>query len=99
MPRGRRRAGIPGWSEIFGGAGAMNPRDELKRRLAECPLVAIIRGVTPEDAEAIGGALYQGGIRIIEVPLNSPRPLESIARLAGAFGDKALIGAGTVLDP
>ena len=77
----------------------MNPRDELKRRLAECPLVAIIRGVTPEDAEAIGGALYQGGIRIIEVPLNSPRPLDSIARLAAVFGEKALIGAGTVLDP
>ena len=65
---------------------------------AECPLVAIIRGVTPEEAEPIGQALIEAGIRIIEVPLNSPDPLESIRRLAGAFGDRALIGAGTVLD-
>ena len=77
----------------------MNPSEELKQTLGQCPLVAIIRGVTPEEAEAIGAALYEGGIRIIEVPLNSPRPLESISRLARALGDKALIGAGTVLEP
>ena len=77
----------------------MNPDEELKQRLGQCPLVAIIRGVTPEEAEAIGAALYEGGIRIIEVPLNSPRPLESISRLARALGDNALIGAGTVLEP
>ena len=77
----------------------MNPGEELKQRLGQCPLVAIIRGVTPEEAEAIGAALYEGGIRIIEVPLNSPRPLESISRLARSLGDKALIGAGTVLEP
>ena len=65
--------------------------------LGECPLVAIIRGVTPEDAETIGEALYEGGIRIIEVPLNSPEPLDSIARLSRRLGDRALIGAGTVL--
>jgi 2-dehydro-3-deoxyphosphogalactonate aldolase len=65
---------------------------------AECPLVAIIRGVTPHEAEAIGAALIDNGIRIVEVPLNSPDPLESIRRLAAAFGDRALIGAGTVLD-
>ena len=68
-------------------------------RLAACPLVAIIRGVRPEDAEAIGGALVGAGIRIIEVPLNSPQPMESIARLAARFGQEATIGAGTVLDP
>ena len=77
----------------------MNPGEELKRRLAECPLVAIIRGVTPGEAEAIGAAIFEAGIRIIEVPLNSPDPLASIGRLAGRFGDSALIGAGTVLDP
>jgi 2-dehydro-3-deoxyphosphogalactonate aldolase len=62
-----------------------------------CPLVAIIRGVEPDEAEAVGQAIYDAGIRIIEVPLNSPRPLESIRRLAAKFGDRALIGAGTVL--
>jgi 2-dehydro-3-deoxyphosphogalactonate aldolase len=77
----------------------MNPGEELKRRLTECPLVAIIRGVTPDEAEAIGGALFDAGIRIIEVPLNSPDPLASIERLAKTYGEQALIGAGTVLDP
>jgi 2-dehydro-3-deoxyphosphogalactonate aldolase len=62
-----------------------------------CPLIAILRGVQPEEAEAIGEALFAAGIRIIEVPLNSPRPLESIARLARRFEGQALIGAGTVL--
>ena len=77
----------------------MTPSEELKARLAECPLVAIIRGVTPDEAEAIGEALCSAGIRIIEVPLNSPEPLESIRRLAARLGDRALVGAGTVLDP
>jgi 2-dehydro-3-deoxyphosphogalactonate aldolase len=75
----------------------MNPNEELQRRLSECPLVAIIRGVTPADVEAIGAALYEAGIRIIEVPLNSPQPLDSIAILARTLGERALIGAGTVL--
>jgi 2-dehydro-3-deoxyphosphogalactonate aldolase len=69
----------------------------LHRYVDECPLVAIVRGVTPDEAEAIGGAIYEGGIRIIEVPLNSPRPLESIERLARKFGESMLVGAGTVL--
>jgi 2-dehydro-3-deoxyphosphogalactonate aldolase len=77
----------------------MNPREELGHRLGECPLVAIIRGVTPDESEAIGEALFDSGLRIIEVPLNSPDPLASIERLARRFGDRALIGAGTVLDP
>jgi 2-dehydro-3-deoxyphosphogalactonate aldolase len=59
--------------------------------------VAIIRGVTPPEAESIGEAIFDAGIRIIEVPLNSPEPLESIERLASKFGDRALIGGGTVL--
>lgn len=62
------------------------------------PVIAILRGLPPEDALDTGAALVGAGIRAIEVPLNSPRPLESIAILAEAFGDRALIGAGTVLD-
>ncbi len=77
----------------------MNPSELLRMRLDECALVAIIRGVTPDEAEAIGGAIFDAGIRIIEVPLNSPDPLASIERLAARFGDSALIGAGTVLEP
>lgn len=64
-----------------------------------CPLVAIIRGVRPDECEDIGAVLIEAGIRIIEVPLNSPDPLDSIGRLADRFGHQALIGAGTVLTP
>ena len=77
----------------------MTAAERLEQRLSECPLVAIIRGVTPPEAVAIGEALYAAGIRIIEVPLNSPEPIESIRLLADALGERALIGAGTVLDP
>ena len=77
----------------------MKPKEELLGRLQECPLVAIIRGVKPDEVEAIGEAIYAAGIRIIEGPLNSPQPLDSIGRLAKSLGDRALIGAGTVLDP
>lgn len=77
----------------------MSAIEEFRGYFAECPLVAIIRGVTPDEAVDIGEALYAGGIRIIEVPLNSPDPLRSIDRLARALGDRALIGAGTVLEP
>ena len=73
---------------------------ELRHRyLDQCPLVAIIRGVTPADAEAIGEAIHEAGIRIVEVPLNSPEPLKSIELLAKKFGEGMLVGAGTVLDP
>jgi len=71
--------------------------DQLRIYLDECPLVAIVRGVTPAVAEAIGHAVLDAGIRIIEVPLNSPDPLKSIEILAARFGDRALIGGGTVL--
>ena len=77
----------------------MSASELFHRYLDECPLVAIIRGVTPAEAEAIGDALYEGGIRIIEVPLNSPDPLASIEQLAAKFGDRVLVGAGTVLKP
>ena len=77
----------------------MSALERLELYLGACPLIAIIRGVTPEDAEAIGRALFENGIRIIEVPLNSPDPLKSIERLAASLGDSALVGAGTVLKP
>lgn len=71
---------------------------DMKTWLEACPLVAIIRGVTPAEVEQVGDALFEAGIRIIEVPLNSPDPIESIAKLARRFEGRALIGAGTVLD-
>jgi 2-dehydro-3-deoxyphosphogalactonate aldolase len=77
----------------------VSAKELLHRYLDECPLVAIIRGVLPEEAEAIGEAIYEGGIRIIEVPMNSPEPLKSIELLATSFGEHALVGAGTVVDP
>lgn len=67
---------------------------ELADRL---PLVAILRGLEPERAVEVGRVLVDCGFDILEVPLNSPRPLESIAAMAEALGERALIGAGTVL--
>lgn len=61
------------------------------------PLVAILRGVRPNEVEAIGDVLVEAGFEAIEVPLNSPDPLDSIERLARRHGDRILIGAGTVL--
>ena len=72
---------------------------DMKAWLARCPLVAILRGVRPDEVEGIGDALLDAGFAIIEVPLNSPDPIESIRRLAARCGDRALVGAGTVLDP
>jgi len=77
----------------------MTPNERLSLRLGQCPLVAILRGLTPDEAEDIGAALIEAGVRIIEVPLNSLYPLASIERLAARFGSEALIGAGTVLAP
>jgi 2-dehydro-3-deoxyphosphogalactonate aldolase len=61
------------------------------------PLVAILRGVTPDEVSDIGEALFDAGITWIEVPLNSPDPLDSITKLVARLGDQAVIGAGTVL--
>ena len=72
---------------------------DLKAWLARCPLIAILRGVTPKEAGPIAAALEHQGITIVEVPLNSPNPIASIARLARGFGERLLIGAGTVMTP
>lgn len=76
----------------------MTARETLAAAMARCPLVAILRGVQPDEVEAIAAALIDAGFAMIEVPLNSPDPLTSIERLAHRFGDDALIGAGTVIE-
>lgn len=76
----------------------MNPiSNRFQSAFAQLPLVAILRGIRPDEVEAIALALYEVGFRIIEVPLNSPLPLESIARLARCMPEDAVCGAGTVL--
>jgi 2-dehydro-3-deoxyphosphogalactonate aldolase len=67
--------------------------------LAELPLIAILRGITPSEAESVGEALVAAGFRLIEVPLNSPDPFRSIETLAMRFGESAIIGSGTVMTP
>jgi 2-dehydro-3-deoxyphosphogalactonate aldolase len=74
-------------------------KELLHHYLDECPLVAILRGIGPEDAQAVADAVYEGGIRIIEIPFNSPDPLRSIELLGRSYSERALVGAGTVLDP
>ncbi len=69
----------------------------LSDYLTRCDLIAILRGVRPDEAVAVGAALEESGLTIIEVPLNSPDPMVSIAALSRKFGDRLLIGAGTVM--
>ncbi|VVO80599.1 2-dehydro-3-deoxy-6-phosphogalactonate aldolase [Pseudomonas fluorescens] len=71
----------------------------LKQALAQNGLIAILRGLHPQEAAAVGEVLYAAGFRVIEVPLNSPSPYESIAILRKALPPDCLIGAGTVLTP
>ncbi len=75
----------------------MHDTADFDAAFARCPLVAILRGLRPDEAPAVGEALVEAGFTLIEVPLNSPDPLESIRRLAHTLGGRALIGAGTVL--
>jgi 2-dehydro-3-deoxyphosphogalactonate aldolase len=67
--------------------------------IAQCGLIAILRGITPDEVLAIGDALYEAGIRVVEVPLNSPSPFASIEKLAVAYENRMVVGGGTVLDP
>jgi len=71
---------------------------ELRERLDQMPLVAILRGLRPDEAEDVAEALVTAGFTIIEVPLNSPKPFESIGRMVRRGGDRALVGAGTVMN-
>ena len=71
----------------------------IQSYLDRLPLIAILRGVTPDAVVPIAESLVAAGFAIIEVPLNSPTPLESIGRLHNAFGDDVLLGAGTVMTP
>ncbi|MBI0326363.1 2-dehydro-3-deoxy-6-phosphogalactonate aldolase [Burkholderia plantarii] len=75
------------------------PHEGLVRAFAACPLVAIMRGLTPAEAVGHGEALVEAGFRLIEVPLNSPDPFASIAALRAALPAEVLVGAGTVLRP
>ena len=67
------------------------------QHFAALPLIAILRGIRPDEILPVGRALFEAGFRLIEIPLNSPEPLESIRRLASELGDRAHVGAGTVL--
>jgi 2-dehydro-3-deoxyphosphogalactonate aldolase len=73
------------------------PPSRFDAAMARLPLVAILRGLKPDTAVDIAGALYGAGFRLIEVPLNSPEPLRSIAAIRRALADDAVVGAGTVL--
>ncbi len=72
---------------------------ELRALLRACPVISILRGIRPDEAESIGAALERAGVRIVEVPLNSPEPLKSISILAEKFSRRMLVGAGTVTAP
>lgn len=71
----------------------------LDDALAACPVIAILRGVTPDEVVDVSQALFEAGVRGVEVPLNSPDPLRSIERLAASCGERMVCGAGTVLRP
>jgi 2-dehydro-3-deoxyphosphogalactonate aldolase len=77
--------------------GPYQPHAGLTAAFEACPLIAILRGVTPADAADHGRALYEAGFRIVEVPLNSPQPFDSIAAIRQALPPDAIVGAGTVL--
>ena len=76
----------------------MTPIDIFRLHCADLPLIAILRGITPPEAADVGSALDGAGLRLLEVPLNSPQPLDSIAALTHLL-PHALVGAGTVLTP
>lgn len=69
----------------------------FKKYLVECPVIAILRGITPQEIPSVCNALYEAGIRLLEIPLNSPSPFESISAASRHCNGKQLVGAGTVL--
>ena len=71
----------------------------MKLKLAPTALIAILRGVTPDEADSVAAVIVEAGFGAIEIPLNSPEPLVSIEIVARLFGGKVLVGAGTVLEP
>ena len=71
--------------------------NKLENWFQKMPVIAILRGIKPSEVVAVGSALYEAGIGIIEVPLNSPEPLLSIEKLAKVLGNECVIGAGTVV--
>jgi 2-dehydro-3-deoxyphosphogalactonate aldolase len=75
------------------------PHARLIAAFERCPLIAIMRGITATDAADHARVLYEAGFRIVEVPLNSPRPFDSIEAIRRALPDDAIVGAGTVLRP
>ena len=77
----------------------MDPIPAFHAALRECGLVAILRGIRPDEAAVIGQALYDAGFRLIEVPLNSPEPLRSIRTLRDTLPADCVVGAGTVTTP
>ncbi len=76
-----------------------DPATRFAEAFAACPLVAVLRGLTPGEAAPIGDALVDAGFTLLEVPLNSPDPLASIAAMAKRYAGRAIVGAGTVLTP
>ena len=77
----------------------MSAREAFDAAFRTNPIVAILRGLTPDEAEPIAAALVAAGITLIEVPMNSPNPLDSLRRMASRHAGKAMFGAGTVLEP
>jgi 2-dehydro-3-deoxyphosphogalactonate aldolase len=76
-----------------------DPAARFAKAFAACPLVAVLRGLTPDEVASIGDALVDAGFTLLEVPLNSPDPLASIAAMAKRYAGRAIVGAGTVLSP
>lgn len=74
-----------------------DPATRFAEAFAACPLVAVLRGLTPAEAQPVGDALVDAGFTLLEVPLNSPDPLASIAAMAQRYAGRAIVGAGTVL--
>ncbi len=77
----------------------MKQHGQFEAYRAKCPIVAILRGITPPEVPAVCDALYEAGILLLEIPLNSPEPLKSIETAARHGAGRQLVGAGTVLTP